>query len=66
MKTAVQEIHDAAAAANVDWPPRDRPELLRLTSELEGRLSERIGPLAARTYVQGGPPMRVNALAERL
>ena len=65
-KTAVREIHEAAAAANVDWPPRDRPELLRLTTELEGRLSERIGPLAARTYVQGGPPVRVNALAERL
>ncbi len=65
-KTAVQEIHDAAAASNVDWPPRDRPELVRLTTELEGRLSERIGPLSARTYVQGGPPVRVNALAERL
>jgi PAS domain S-box-containing protein len=39
---------------------------LRLISELEGRLSERIGPLAARTYIQGGRPVRANALAERL
>jgi PAS domain S-box-containing protein len=37
-----------------------------LITELQGRLSERIGPLAARTYVQGGRPMRANALAERL
>jgi len=65
-KTAVEEIYQAAAAADVYWPPRDRPELLRLITELEGRLSERIGPLAARTYVQGGRPVRANALAERL
>jgi len=65
-RTAIDEIYGAAAAANVYWPPRDRPELLRLITELEGRLSERIGPLAARTYVQGGRPMRTDALAERL
>ncbi|MBW1907109.1 MAG: PAS domain S-box protein [Deltaproteobacteria bacterium] len=63
---AVQEIYEAAAAADAYWPPRDRPELLRLISELEGRLSARIGPLAARTYVHGGRPVRPNALAERL
>ncbi len=63
---AIQEIYEAAAAAEVYWPPRDRPELLRLITELQGRLSERIGPLAARTYVQGGRPVRANALAERL
>jgi PAS domain S-box-containing protein len=63
---AIQEIYEAASAAEVYWPPRDRPELLRLITELEGRLSERIGPLAARTYVQGGRPVRANALAERL
>jgi len=65
-RTAIEEIYEAAAAADVYWPPRDRPELLRLITELEGRLSERIGPLAARTYVQGGRPMRTEALAERL
>jgi PAS domain S-box-containing protein len=65
-RMAIDEIYEAAGAADVNWPPRDRPELLRLISELEGRLSERIGPLAARTYVQGGRPVRVNALAERL
>jgi PAS domain S-box-containing protein len=65
-ETAVQEIYEAAAAAAAYWPPRDRPELLRLISELEGRLSARIGPLAARTYVHGGRPVRPNALAERL
>ncbi len=65
-KIAIEEIYQAAAAADVNWPPRDRPELLRLITELEGRLSERIGPLAARTYVQGGRPVRANALAERL
>jgi PAS domain S-box-containing protein len=65
-RTATEEIHSAAHAANVGWPPRDRPDLLRLMTELEGRLSERIGPLAARTYVHGGRPVRVNALAERL
>ena len=65
-RTAIDEIYEAAAAANVYWPPRDRPALLRLSTELEGRLSERIGPLAARTYVQGGRPVRANALAERL
>jgi PAS domain S-box-containing protein len=65
-RMAIDEIYEAAAAADVNWPPRDRPELLRLISELEGRLSERIGPLAARTYVQGGRPLRANALAERL
>lgn len=65
-RMAIDEIYEAAGAADVNWPPRDRPELLRLIGELEGRLSERIGPLAARTYVQGGRPMRVNALAERL
>ena len=65
-RTAIDEIYGAAAAADVYWPPRDRPELLRLITELEGRLSERIGPLAARTYVQGGRPMRTDALAERL
>jgi len=65
-RTAIQEIYEAASAANVYWPPRDRPELLRLITKLEGRLSERIGPLAARTYVQGGRPVRANALAERL
>ena len=63
---AIDEIYEAAAAADVLWPPRDRAELLRLITELEGRLSERIGPLAARTYVQGGRPVRANALAERL
>ncbi len=65
-RTAIEEIYQAAAAADVFWPPRDRPELLRLITELEGRLSERIGPLAARTYVQGGRPVRADALAERL
>ena len=66
-RTAIEEIYQAAAAADVNWPPRDRPELLRLITELEGRLSERIGPLAARTYVQGGGrPVRADALAERL
>ena len=65
-RTAIEEIYEAAMAADVYWPPRDRPELLRLSTELEGRLSERIGPLAARTYVQGGRPVRVTALAERL
>jgi len=65
-RTAIQEIYQAASAADVYWPPRDRPELLRLITELEGRLSERIGPLAARTYVHGGRPVRANALAERL
>ena len=65
-RTAIEEIYAAAASADVYWPPRDRPELLRLITELEGRLSERIGPLAARTYVQGGRPMRTDALAERL
>ncbi len=65
-RTAIEEIDQAATAAKVDWPPRDRPELLRLITELEGRLSERIGPLAARTYVQGGRPVRADALAERL
>ena len=63
---AVREIYEAAAAAEVYWPPRDRNELHRLITELEGRLSERIGPLAARTYVQGGRPVQVDALAERL
>jgi len=65
-RMAIDEIYEAAGAADVNWPPRDRPELMRLISELEGRLSERIGPLAARTYVQGGRPVRANALAERL
>ena len=65
-RMAIDEIYQAAAAADVVWPPRDRPELLRLVTELEGRLSERIGPLAARTYVHGGRPVRANALAERL
>ncbi len=65
-ETAIREIYEAAAAADVYWPPRDRPELSRLIAELEGRLSERIGPLAARTYVQGGRPVRADALAERL
>ncbi len=65
-RMAIDEIYEAAAAADVLWPPRDRAELLRLITELEGRLSERIGPLAARTYVQGGRPVRANALAERL
>jgi PAS domain S-box-containing protein len=65
-RMAIDEIYEAAAAADVYWPPRDRPELLRLITELEGRLSERIGPLAARTYLHGGRPVRVNALAERL
>ncbi|MBT8470830.1 MAG: PAS domain S-box protein [Deltaproteobacteria bacterium] len=65
-RTAIEEIYQAATAADVHWPPRDRPELLRLITELEGRLSERIGPLAARTYVQGGRPVRADALAERL
>jgi PAS domain S-box-containing protein len=65
-QTAIREIYEAAAAADVYWPPRDRPELSRLIAELEGRLSERIGPLAARTYVQGGRPVRADALAERL
>jgi PAS domain S-box-containing protein len=65
-RMAIDEIYEAAAAADVFWPPRDRTELLRLITELEGRLSERIGPLAARTYVQGGRPVRANALAERL
>ncbi len=65
-RTAIQEIYQAASAADVYWPPKDRPELLRLITELEGRLSERIGPLAARTYVQGGRPVRADALAERL
>ena len=65
-RTAIQEIDEAAAAAEVHWPPRDRQELLGLMTELEGRLSERIGPLAARTYVQGGRPIRVDALAEQL
>lgn len=65
-RVATEEIAQAAAAANVDWPPEDRPQLLRLITELEGRLSERIGPLAARTYVQGGRPVRADALAERL
>ena len=65
-RTAIDEIYEAAAAIDVFWPPRDRAELLRLITELEGRLSERIGPLAARTYIQGGRPVRVNALAERL
>jgi len=63
---ANHEIYQAASAADVYWPPRDRPELLRLMTELEGRLSSRIGPLAARTYVQGGRPVRADALAERL
>jgi len=65
-RTAIEEIDQAATAADVYWPPRDRPELLRLITELEGRLSERIGPLAARTYVHGGRPVRADALAERL
>ena len=65
-ETAIREIYEAAAAADVYWPPRDRPELSRLIAELEGRLSERIGPLAARTYVQGGRPVRADALTERL
>jgi len=65
-RIAIEEIYQAATAADVYWPPRDRPELLRLITELEGRLSERIGPLAARTYVQGGRPVRADALAERL
>ncbi|NNE20328.1 MAG: PAS domain S-box protein [Myxococcales bacterium] len=65
-RTAIEEIYQAATAADVHWPPRDRPELLRVITELEGRLSERIGPLAARTYVQGGRPVRADALAERL
>lgn len=65
-RTAVQEIYEAAAAADVHWPPRDRPELLSLVNELQGRLSERIGPLAARTYIHGGRPVRADALAERL
>jgi PAS domain S-box-containing protein len=65
-QTAVREIYEAAAAADVNWPPRDRPELLKLINALEGRLSERIGPLAARTYVHGGRPVRADALAERL
>jgi PAS domain S-box-containing protein len=65
-RMAIDEIYAATSAADVNWPPRDRRELLRLISELEGRLSERIGPIAARTYVQGGRPVRVNALAERL
>ncbi|MFZ1865101.1 MAG: ATP-binding protein [Polyangiales bacterium] len=65
-QTAIREIYEAAAAADVNWPPRDRPELLKLINELEGRLSERIGPLAARTYVHGGRPVRSDALAERL
>ncbi|MFW2389968.1 MAG: ATP-binding protein [Polyangiales bacterium] len=65
-RIATEEIYSAAHAANVDWPPGDKPDLLRLMTELEGRLSERIGPLAARTYVQGGRPVRANALAERL
>jgi len=65
-QTAVHEIYEAASAADAYWPPRDRPEFLRLITELEGRLSERIGPLAARTYVQGGRPVRATALADRL
>ncbi len=65
-RVADEEIYQAACAADVEWPPRDRPELLRLITELEGRLSERIGPLAARTYVQGGRPVRAEALAEQL
>jgi PAS domain S-box-containing protein len=65
-QTAIREIYEAAAAADVNWPPRDRPELLKLINELDGRLSERIGPLAARTYVHGGRPVRADALAERL
>ena len=65
-RVADEEIYQAASAADVEWPPRDRPELLRLITELEGRLSERIGPLAARTYVQGGRPVRADALAEQL
>ena len=65
-QTAIQEIDEAAAATRVAWPPPDRPALLKLITELEGRLSERIGPLAARTYVHGGRPVRADALAERL
>ncbi len=65
-KTAVREIYEAAGAADVHWPPRDRPEMLKLVNELQGRLSERIGPLAARTYIHGGRPVRADALAERL
>lgn len=65
-QTAIREIYEAAAAADTNWPPRDRPELFKLMNELEGRLSERIGPLAARTYVHGGRPVRADALAERL
>lgn len=65
-QTAIREIYEAAAAADTNWPPRDRPELLKLMNELEGRLSERIGPLAARTYLHGGRPVRADALAERL
>lgn len=65
-QTAIREIYEAAVGADVNWPPRDRPELLKLINELEGRLSERIGPLAARTYVHGGRPVRSDALAERL
>ncbi|MGB3052613.1 MAG: ATP-binding protein [Polyangiales bacterium] len=65
-RVADEEIYQAASAADVEWPPRDRPELLRLITELEGRLSERIGPLAAHTYVQGGRPVRADALAEQL
>lgn len=65
-ETALAEIRAAAVGANVPWPTLDRRDLLRLVAELEGRLSERIGPLAARTYVHGGRPVRVEALAERL
>ena len=65
-RMAIDEIYAAAAAADVYWPPRDRPELVKLITELEGRLSERIGPLAAQTYIHGGRPVRVDALAERL
>ncbi len=65
-RVAIDEIYQAAAATDVPWPPEDRPQLLRLITELEGRLSERIGPLAARTYVHGGRPVRTDALAERL
>ena len=65
-RTAIREIQEAAAAAKVSWPPNDRQALLRLAGELEGRLSERIGPLAARTYVHGGRPVRADALADRL
>ncbi|MEM9730699.1 MAG: ATP-binding protein [Myxococcota bacterium] len=63
---ALEEIGEAARAANVPWPTLDRRDLLQLVAELEGRLSERIGPLAARTYVHGGRPVSVDALAERL